>query len=966
MAEGINSPISSKVVNQLEKRKSVIGKTTGKTREDLLYTTSRTGWVKMSSSVNTLSDEEVAKVEAQKGRGSINGSSLLAGYNILMGGLLDPNRNLRAGINTSKDYNLQAAYNTDLTSTGLRPMPGITSMTVKSKNTYGTLREAEVKFMCWTLEDFEAMDKLYLRPGFSILLEWGHSLYLNEEGALIKDIETVPNGFFANGLTMPGLLENIRQIREKSNFNYEGMFGYVKNFSWNYTSNGGYECTVTIISVGEILESLQIKFDPKQRIPVNEMEDPNSSEGKEQKKSIYHYFIQKLQKINDVSFDRAKLEEVAPTFAKKLIDFKGYYYEAQLDDHWLWDESIDLHWISFRTLFDIFNKHISLVDHSKQEGTPGYTYITINTDFTDPNTGDYMSCKYVTSPEHFSIDPTVCILPKTAEVTTIGIDYLASAAATAGTAVVGLLTPVLVPNEKTTTIEVTKVHSAIKEDGLPENSEADDVLNILVSMPFLKQKLNEALDVDGKRNKSVHDILVAVLDGVNTALGGINALDFAYDEDLNRFFLIDRNATPVNSSNHPVLTMAGVDSIFTDVNISSKITNEMGAQISIAAQGSTLNYSDNVDNILKWNPHIVDRIRVTKDTSTKESPDTEEQAKAKAAEKERINDWLKDVVYFYSLFNGGFFSAIFNEGYDKEDLEAAKTMHAEWTANNVAIRYQKVHNQTIPGLVPVELSFKTDGIGGLKIGQSFKIASGILPREYQEKFGYLITGLEHNLDSKGRWETSIRTQFYLLGNGASSSTVVKKTTPSRIEKATTAYYDKIVNAVPPPSELIQAMRRYGITSPTERAHFLSQCAHESGGFKWKKEFASGAAYEGNKELGNTKQGDGVKFKGRGYIQITGRANYQKYQDYLKSTGSKADIINNPSTLETNYFAADSACYWWKYLSRGISGIAKVGSSPSTVEKVTKRVNGGSKGIADRQARFDAYWNKIEKDPSAYA
>ena len=962
MAGGIGSPISRKVADQLEVRKSVIGKTTGKTREDLLYTTSKTGWIKLSSSVNTLTNEEVLRIKQQKGRGSINGSNLLAGYNILMGGLLDPNRNLRAGLNTSGTYNLQAAYNTDLSSTGLRPMPGITSMNVKSKNTYGTLREAEIKFVCWTLEDFEAMDKLYLRPGFSMLIEWGHSLYLDEQGALITDIETVPNGFFSNGITMPSILKTIQEIRQRSNYNYEGMYGYVKNFSWNYTSNGGYECTVTIISTGEILESLQIRFDPKQRIPVDEMDDADSSEGIEQKKSIYHYFIQKLQKIKEPSFNRDRLQKEAPTFAKKLIDFKGYYYEAQLDDHWMWDESIDLHWISFRTIFDIFNKHISLVDQSKKEGTPGYTYVNINTDFTDPGTGEYMSGKYVTSPEHFSIDPMVCILPKIAKVTTVGVNWLESAAASATTA---FLIPILVPGKKTTEIKVD-AHKLIATDGLPENSDSDDVLNILVSMPFLKQKLDEALDVDGKRNKSVHDILMAVIDGVNTALGGINALDLAYDEDLNRFFLIDRNATPLNSSNHPTLTMAGVDSIFTDVSISSKITNEMGAQISVAAQGSTSNYSDNVDNLVKWNPYIIDRLRVTKDTSTKPSPETEEQKKSKEDEEERINDWLDDVVDFYDLFNGGAFSAIFNEGFDKEDLEASKTMHAEWTANNVAIRYQEANNQTIPGLVPVELSFKTDGIGGFKIGESFKIASGILPREYQDKFGYIITGLEHSIDSKGRWETSVTTQFYLLGNGATSNAVSSPVSPSRIEQATVAYSKSRTGSTPPPDELVLAMRRYGITSPAERAHFLAQCGHESGGFRWKKEFASGAAYEGRKDLGNTKQGDGVKFKGRGYIQITGRANYQKYQDYLKSIGSKADIMTNPAQVETNYFAADSACYWWKYLSRGISGLAKAGTSPSNVEKVTKRVNGGTNGLADRQTRFDGYWGKIEKDPSAYA
>lgn len=81
---------------------------------------------------------------------------------------------------------------------------------------------------------------------------------------------------------------------------------------------------------------------------------------------------------------------------------------------------------------------------------------------------------------------------------------------------------------------------------------------------------------------------------------------------------------------------------------------------------------------------------------------------------------------------------------------------------------------------------------------------------------------------------------------------------------------------------------------------------------------------------------------------------------------------NPSQLEGDYFAADSACYWWKFLSRGISGLAKAGSSPTNVEKVSARVNGRNKvtglpnGLADRQIRFDGYWGKIGKDSSAYA
>lgn len=74
---------------------------------------------------------------------------------------------------------------------------------------------------------------------------------------------------------------------------------------------------------------------------------------------------------------------------------------------------------------------------------------------------------------------------------------------------------------------------------------------------------------------------------------------------------------------------------------------------------------------------------------------------------------------------------------------------------------------------------------------------------------------------------------------------------------------------------------------------------------------------------------------------------------------------NPEALQGNYFAADSACYWWKYLSRGISSLANAGSSPSNVVSVTKRVNGGTNGLADRQQKFDKYWEAIQKNNTAY-
>ena len=186
------------------------------------------------------------------------------------------------------------------------------------------------------------------------------------------------------------------------------MVGYVKNFSWDYTTEGGYECSVSLISTGEILESLQIRFDPQQRLPRVEF-DLDKEASKEQRKSIYHYFVSKLQKIEETPFDKDMLVKEMNLFATPLKPFTGYYYYTELDGNT--DDPYPTHYIPIRLYFDIFNKHVSLLDLSKTDESPDSRYVEINTDFTNAE-GEYISSKYLTSPEHFSIDPTVCVLPK--------------------------------------------------------------------------------------------------------------------------------------------------------------------------------------------------------------------------------------------------------------------------------------------------------------------------------------------------------------------------------------------------------------------------------------------------------------------------------------------------------------------------------------------------------------------------
>lgn len=129
-----------------------------------------------------------------------------------------------------------------------------------------------------------------------------------------------------------------------------------------------------------------------------------------------------------------------------------------------------------------------------------------------------------------------------------------------------------------------------------------------------------------------------------------------------------------------------------------------------------------------------------------------------------------------------------------------------------------------------------------------------------------------------------------------------------------------------------------IDTPLRMAMFLAQAVHECGGFKYLEEIASGAAYEGRKDLGNLIPGDGVKFKGRGIFQITGRANYMKCSMALLGD---LTLLKYPQMLSEPVHAASSAGWYWNM--KNLSPLA----DEADVLKVTKKINGGTNGLADR-------------------
>lgn len=158
--------------------------------------------------------------------------------------------------------------------------------------------------------------------------------------------------------------------------------------------------------------------------------------------------------------------------------------------------------------------------------------------------------------------------------------------------------------------------------------------------------------------------------------------------------------------------------------------------------------------------------------------------------------------------------------------------------------------------------------------------------------------------------------------------------------------------------LNQIAAAYDITNELRMAAWLATLAQESGELRYQAEIASGAAYEGRADLGNTQPGDGRKFKGRGRIQITGRFNYQAYTNYLRTSNHIpfVDFIANPATLATEPYATDAAGWFWA-IKITANPIADRGDFLTT----QIRVNGRNRntGLPNHWNERLAYYNRAK-------
>jgi hypothetical protein len=236
-----------------------------KDQEVLQFETSNAPFIRLTSGVNV--DDTILK-----NLGLLNNSLYkgfgLAAYNQLYGGrsvYVDNNSNVEFNYSTRGYGYFDGTIGQRPTSYGfysnpdygLVPPPGIKSVEVKALNR-GSLREANIEIQCHNLQQFQILEVLYMRLKYSILLEWGHSVYFNNKGEFQQNRHNLSGTFLLGGITQQGMLDKITGERKSSDGNYDAFFGLVTNFSWTLRPDGGYDITVTARSTGDIIESLKI------------------------------------------------------------------------------------------------------------------------------------------------------------------------------------------------------------------------------------------------------------------------------------------------------------------------------------------------------------------------------------------------------------------------------------------------------------------------------------------------------------------------------------------------------------------------------------------------------------------------------------------------------------------------------------------------------------------------------------
>lgn len=820
----IGEPFDSFVLKQIKDRQSIQGKKKNRTIEDLNYLNNRNAWIKLASGVSIEDEKRLISLGISDTSKYLKTN--LAKKCVLFNGLSELNGESlkgRAGLNLKNEiFNSKSAYGIgDIEKYGFQPMPGIVKVSIDCLNR-GSIRQATVLIKAHNEFQFHLIELLYLKLGFTMLLEWGWDKYI--DGEKYKNVRStlIEEEFFhESNTTQLEMLKKIEKKRYEYKGNYDAFFGKVKNFEWNLANDGSYDITLDLITVGDIIESLTI-----QALTTNFKEIDTSTENIRYPFAIPTdsaiYKTLDSNPILNVVYEHIKKFNTKEAFFNEDSKNENKYKSQQTKKENFSDENKNLYFvgtsmlpttteeenknilknenkyryfIKLKYLFDLIEKAIPIID-----GEPS---LIINKE----------SANYFISLDRdiVPLDPTVCY-------------YF--------------------------------------EDFIGEyNKEQVGVfMNLYMNVEFIAQLFLK--NTNNNREVKIFKFFQNLCDGINNAFANLIKLETILvndkiitiiDQTLTKKSLLDGSENSFNMFGYEGSTSNFVKSF----NFKTKITPQLATQISIGATaGGDSSSLIEGTAFSKWNIGLKDRFckEIKHETLTiiLEPPSKFiEEAKNENEERKRLEDYWDNnreiikgsksikitnssgeetsirvaTVTHNIVYNGvieeylseSIFSAS-EESYktsfvnkhleewkknqekkkkqEEEDLKTfasqtnyrkfiklyykdisdhlefneykikkVKELYRKFILKKEKLSFDKMGNTpSTSGFIPLTLSLTIEGISGVKLYQKLVLNQKILPPNYPESFNFLITKVNHNIENNN-WDTVLETLSTANVNG---------------------------------------------------------------------------------------------------------------------------------------------------------------------------------------------------------
>jgi hypothetical protein len=726
------------VDSQVKIRQEILGKLEY-SPQDINYFASKTAWLRLASSVD------------------VNSSTIPAKSNVLFGGITNDSQNnasLNYGINLSS--NRGSAYNIE-SSTGIKPMPGLESANITHYNR-GSLRKATIKLKVHTPAQFQQIDKLYLRLGYTILLEWGWTIYYDNNKNLQQAEYYTPayNNFFKQGSDQYTILKDIRDHRKTTNGNYDGFLGVVTNFNWTF-NNGEYDITITAISIGDVIESLSINK------KNSSLSDPESSDYMINEKNLdilpmdkatfdkyKNYLTEYLKKTPQISQSETlkfylKVCELAFGIDPKLINQNFTIIPASTIIDGNNTSQRYLHYIKLGILIEFINRYLLIYDKNKP-----YCYIDNDFDnniFFNPQYQD--SSLVVPDPD----DPKYSIplyKQKLNFESSVGISQLSSNPLVCVTRLYGvgpLIDSIydLEPRPNTLGINESPNFHPSNKDNIGR------LMHLYVCFDHIYLLLENLKDDEG--NISVYKFLDTLMSDIQESLGSINKFVISYDSDTNRVKIMDdfklkgiKSIIADYNDKYTTINVSGVypgkiGSFVRNVEFKTEISKDLASMLAIGAQSNGNIVGENATAFSKWNTGLIDRITPSKlDVGDeKETPEY------------KIYRAYHTLLSALPLVYDGTTSTINTEGTQNNSLTATNKEYQQLMAGYFS--NLNFENPT-SGFIPLNLSLTLDGMSGMRMYEKFSVTQDILPESYPKGLEFLLKNITHNID-KNSWTVNL-------------------------------------------------------------------------------------------------------------------------------------------------------------------------------------------------------------------